>query len=1157
MALRVECVSDLSLIVPPVVDFLSDIDGVDLFERQVLIVPTAGVRAWLAPHLAARLGASRAPSLEPASLRSSAPSGDGVVANVRIGYVGLINGLLRGVEDDDDPWSLDYLTSAVLRALRRYPDDHWLIDKHGGHLRAARAVADRFDRYAARRPHMIRRWESMYESSLPGDPADEDFAWQFDLWCDVRALIGEAPWPCRITELVERIRRRDIGVDLPRRVMVAGLETVSAATLEMLTTLSSVTDVHVVCVHPSPELFDFWQSHMDETRFEFADGIPMREESLPLPARVADSAPADVSSMVGMWLRGSYELQALLHAAGHRVTQLEADPAPNMSTTLLSRLHDAVRAPTRAARETLETPDGSVQIHRAHNLARQIEVLHDAILHAFGELPGLNPHDVLVLCADIEAAAPLLHAVFDREVVDDRGTAVTLPLVVADRSLRDVSLGADLLSSIVQLVGSRYRFADVAHVVSHPLVVRRVQMGQEDLRTWWKICDETRLRWGIDSAHRASQGLDAPSITAHTWTDALERALLGALSADASLASHGGSIAGLEGLDVVDADSLSALLAILTSLARLEDSAQSLRPISFWCDEVEQVLLELCGDASSDLDDALDVLSEFRRAVRVPTAKGELTIDETVRFEEFADLLVQRLSTTPGRQPLRTGAITATSFVPLRSVPFRVVCIVGLDDGTLPNAEAESDDLVARIALMGDPDPRADVRRVVLDAVMAAQDRLIITSNGRSIKNNTVVPLVTPLAELHDLCGALGVDVPDDAATPSLLEVVHPRHLSNARNFLNGQVRPDAPTPWSHSQASRRAAERVGVSAEQSHVLVAQRMPAVPTLSLHSLEQMVVDPLRYYLREALNLYVDRRTGRVDTTLPVAMSTSQQARASQMLFEHWRTHGATSPTHVDDALVSTWWHVMQDSDLFPVGPFAEGARSDVVALVNDMVTLAAEYDVPLRKETSKETSKEFALTMGSTTLDVVVPQVVMSSNDPSQSFIWNLRFDHYGDSEVVVAGIRLLALVAHGIEVRKALCLRRDGQNLSNVVDILAVPEAITRDDALSRLQKLVDVEPLVRGTPVSYFDETAQHYVEDDWDAPSDTTLEEFEKRVDNRYFSRSDEALVFGAAPQFSDVFMDVDARVHGIMRSLFGARTLHRKKKDRGTRFIEWTMQ
>ena len=144
-------------------------------------------------------------------------------------------------------------------------------------------------------------------------------------------------------------------------------------------------------------------------------------------------------------------------------------------------------------------------------------------------------------------------------------------------------------------------------------------------------------------------------------------------------------------------------------------------------------------------------------------------------------MLTERLTTAPGRQPLRTGAVTASSTIPLRSVPFRVICVLGVDDGSLSLGESEGDDLVDAQQFVGDPDARAEQRRVLLDAVMAASERLIITCNGRSIKNNTPIPLVTPLAELVDFCERNGVKTHTvrDGEECSHIEIVHPRHAAS------------------------------------------------------------------------------------------------------------------------------------------------------------------------------------------------------------------------------------------------------------------------------------------------------------------------------------------------------------------------------------------
>ena len=144
-----------------------------------------------------------------------------------------------------------------------------------------------------------------------------------------------------------------------------------------------------------------------------------------------------------------------------------------------------------------------------------------------------------------------------------------------------------------------------------------------------------------------------------------------------------------------------------------------------------------------------------------------------------------------------------------------------------------------------------------LDAVTAAQDRLIVTCIGRSIKNNSHVPLVTPLAELLDLCGRLGVDVPDDPEKLSSVEHLHPRHASGRSNFVaNGGPVPDR--RWSHDAAALSAARGMFAGPETGDVPAGDVPAGEPfaEVPLAKLEAMVTSPLQYYLRESLRIYVE-------------------------------------------------------------------------------------------------------------------------------------------------------------------------------------------------------------------------------------------------------------------------------------------------------------
>ena len=1079
MSLRVWCVENVGDVVDPVVRYLEQGGAqADLFQTQHLIVPTAGMRAWLAPQVAARLGAT-------------AGNRDGVMANVRVGYVGMLNGILReGIEDEDDAWSIERVTMAVLRVIHDLPADDPLVRKHGGHLRAARALADRFDRYAARRPSLIRGWEEAHRTNDEIGRDNSQVEWQFALWRRVRDVIGVPSWPARTAELCARLHSGEGMPGLPPRLMVAGVESFSVANLEILRALGNVIDVEVICVQPSAHLWQQWAP--------LAADVPLTPGRAPARGDDQHVLPGcDV--LATTWLRGAFEMQMLLASQGIEATAPEA-AAPVPAADLLHRMQDAVRSPHSVVRAEVPGADVSVQIHRAHNLARQVEVLRDALLHAFHDLPGLQPHEVVVLCADIEEAAPLLKATFGQPMKLHDKRKVTIPLVVADRSLRDVSPGADLLGAVLALAGSRFDVASVMRIASDDLVLRPRRLSQDDVDVWVRLVETTRVRWGLDAGQRAAAGFGATGITAHTWKEMLDRALLGALLPDAvtPLREIGGVVP-LDHVDTADIDAVTAFAEILGVLAEMENKSREPQPVSVWCQEVERLLQELCGPSCTDLDDALAVIQVFRDSTVLPQGTSSTQVLETVRFAEFADLLGQRLATTPGRQPLRTGAVTATSFVPLRSVPFRVVCIVGLDDGTLAVGEAEGDDIIAAEPLMGDPDPRVDTRRVLLEAVLAAGERLVVTCNGRSIKNNSHVPLVTPLAELLDLCGRLGVEIPDDPTKLSAVEHLHPRHASGALNFVTEK----GPVPglcWSHDAAALSASRGL-LADEESAVPAAVTADPYPEVPLQNLEMLVIDPLAYYLRETLHIYVERESVDPGATLPVDIDEFMLARLAAALVD------AAGPEALENSRAD-WEAAAVGSDTLPVPPFEEQALETAFLVASAVRGHASTLGIPL----AHPDPLEFKIRgEDGAVIDCHVPNV---AENASAGIVFSLLYHTKADKEITRLAVRLLALRAAGRNVAQAVVVHRDaGNRLGYLANVIELDASIDQAEAARRLLDLARAEPVARVTPCGAFGGTASEIVAAGG-VDDDAVLDAFDEFVEGRKFAASAEAVVFGSSP-------------------------------------------
>jgi exodeoxyribonuclease V gamma subunit len=265
----------------------------------------------------------------------------------------------------------------------------------------------------------------------------------------------------------------------------------------------------------------------------------------------------------------------------------------------------------------------------------------------------------------------------------------------------------------------------------------------------------------------------------------------------------------------------------------------------------------------------------------------------SVPFADVRVLLTTWLDETTGRQPLRTGAITATSMVPLRSVPFKVICVMGYDDGTVAAGEADGDDLVGRQQLVGDVDPRVDVRRGLLDCVVAAGERLVITCNGRNARSNKRVPLVTPLAELVDFAVRHGVHR-DALDALSGIEIDHPRHHLSRRNFEERGV--ERAGCWSHdgiarevlatieSNRRRQQESTAGQTAQQDAAAVRPRSTGAAAIAeaataraaleltdLSLLERLVKDPLGLYLQETLDINAWRDEDEpTPATLPLSL-----------------------------------------------------------------------------------------------------------------------------------------------------------------------------------------------------------------------------------------------------------------------------------------------
>ena len=360
-----------------------------------------------------------------------------------------------------------------------------------------------------------------------------------------------------------------------------------------------------------------------------------------------------------------------------------------------------------------------------------------------------------------------------------------------------------VVAELIDLVDTRLTASQVLGLADREPVRRRFRLDDDDLARMQDWVAESGIRWGLDPEHRAPFKLD--SLHANTWRAGLDRMLVGVTITEDEQRLFGGVLP----LDDVDSGSIALAGRLAELVDRLQAAIDALtepKTVDEWASAIASAADELTATSSRDawqraeLQRLLDDVGEQAK-----------NASPTISLPELRSLLAERLQGRPTRSNFRTGHLTICTLVPMRSVPHRVVCLLGLDDGVFPRkAPRDGDDLMALDPRIGERDPRAEDRQMLLDALMAATDRLIITYSGNDERTNTPLPAAVPVGELLDVIDAT---VRTEDGTPARERVIvrHPLQPFDPRNFIRGRLVGDE--PWSFDPVTLEGARALTLPA--------------------------------------------------------------------------------------------------------------------------------------------------------------------------------------------------------------------------------------------------------------------------------------------------------------------------------------------------------
>ncbi|MFM2485463.1 exodeoxyribonuclease V subunit gamma [Celerinatantimonas yamalensis] len=634
---------------------------------------------------------------------------------------------------EQSPFQKEAMAWRLMRILPTQQDDSdfaplfdYLSERGEGHERKCwqlcQKIADLFDQYLVYRPHWMSAWEQ-------GDDLVDITAsqpWQPKLWrLLVDDTVSQMDSPYHrgnlFTDFIERLQIGSPPQGLPERVFIFGISALPPAYLKAIEALGQHLDIHLFFGNPSREYWgDLRDSHALAGNPLLASMGKLGRDYIELLAEV-DKQELDLDLFI------EPDSSTLLG-------QLQCDLLnlynPIDPTAWQDSLH----------KRAVEISDDSVTFTLCHSARRELEVLHDQLLAMFEADPTLSAQDVIVMVPDINRYSPAIQAVFGS--VDE---SRFIPYAISDRSVRDES---PLLQSIIELLALPTARASASGLLTWlevPAMARCFSIKSDEMPKLRQWVIESGVCWGLDQSD-LQRWSNPDNSEQNSWLFGLKRMLLGyAMDSDSLVC---GILAYPESQGMA-AELVGKLADFIDALIKWRDMLMSPADYATW----QQRLLWLLDTFYQfDEQDVLEQQQLHQLIERFYQMVQSCDYQAPIESMIVHDYVRNQLTSTSGSQRFLAGPVNFCTLLPMRAIPFKVVCLLGMNDADYPRSvPAIGFDLMGEHPMQrGDRSRREDDRYLFLEAILAAQHRLYISYVGRSVNDNSPLEPSVLVAELRD-----------------------------------------------------------------------------------------------------------------------------------------------------------------------------------------------------------------------------------------------------------------------------------------------------------------------------------------------------------------------------------------------------------------------
>lgn len=709
-----------------------------------------------------------------------------------------------------------------------------------------RKVSDLFDQYMVYRPDVIREWEK--GKTVYGTVHEK---WQMVLW----RMLAENQVPNHITrscmkeKLLHTIRMcsaEEIRAIFPR-LSVFGLAMLPRYYMDILSAAADKIPVFIYFMNPCREYWSDLISDRAASR-QAVQEMEMHTDASDLHLDAPNSLLGNLGKTGRDFFDMVYETDPIEES---RVSDFHL-PSPDSLLSIVQAdiLQCAERPQNRFA---FSDTDRSLRIACCHSRKREVEILHDTILDMFERLNGLTPRDILVTAPDIEEYFPYIEDVFTRHRREDSSDLPFIPYAVSDRPYTGEDRAAETLIRILELPRGRAEAETILMIFESPAIRNRFHVSEDAFETIKELITGSMIKWGIDQKHRKDMGL--PEYNENTWDFGLRRILAGyAFSADDARLFH--RISPMPGVEGGITEPLGRFMTFVNILFDFQQSVTGRKTTAQWLKMIFSLIEKVFTEPDRDEGRETVMLADLLAGVSAECE--EAGFDVPVSYDVIHDVLQTRLSRQRSSRLFLRRGITFSSIKPMRSIPFQVICMLGMNSDYFPRKTRKSEfDLIQAYPRKGDRNPRENELYLFLETILSAQKELHISFCGRSIQDNSPRLISPPVRELLDYVDRNTEYTPDPQQKVSdVIQTEHPLQPFSQRYLDKEEPRIFTYSPVPEIRRTSGSPTSIYPPLPEDHGI----FPEI--FSLGEFISFFQNPCAYFFQHRLNVRLDIRDARL-------------------------------------------------------------------------------------------------------------------------------------------------------------------------------------------------------------------------------------------------------------------------------------------------------